>query len=119
MFDDDILTGLTTDADKDRCPSTQELFYTQADIETKLRKTKKKLKKAKKSGKNQKKLKRKYKSLKQKYEMLSTFLQNEKKTPVKGRWDTTIEKSMPEFIKLATVIIDRKLPPGKGSGKNG
>lgn len=116
---DDILSSLAADADKDCCPSTNELFSAQADIEKKLRKTQKKLKKAKKKGRNTKKLKKKYKSLKRKYEKLSAFLQIEKNTSVKGRWDATIEKSVPEFIKLATVILDRKLPPSKGGEKNG
>ena len=118
MYEEDILKGLTTDADKARCPSTQELFFAHADIETKLRKTKKKLKKANKNSKKHKKLKKKYKLLLRKYETLSAFLQVERNKTVKGRWDTTIEKSVPEFIKLATVILDRKLPSGKGDGKN-
>lgn len=116
---DDILSGLTTEADTESCQSTNGLFSAQADIEGKLRKTKKKLKKAKKKGRNTKKLKKKYKLLKQKYETLSALLQTEKKAHIKGRWDTTLEKTLPEIIKLTTVILDRKLPPGKGGGKNG
>lgn len=119
MFDEDILSGLTTDADTKRCQSNQQLFSAQEDIEKKLRKTKKKLKKAKKKGKDTKKMKKKYKKLQTKFERMNALLAETKKFPQKGRWDTTIEKSVPEFIKLATVIIDRKLPPDKGGGKNG
>lgn len=116
---DDILSSLEADADKDCCPSTNELFSAQADIEKKLRKTKKKLKKARKKGKGIKKLKKKYIKLQTKFDQLNSLLAETKKFPKKGRWDATIEKSVPEFIKLATVILDRKLPPGKGGGKNG
>ncbi len=119
MYGNDILSGLTTEMNTDRDPSTQEIYSEQADIGEKLRKTKKKLKKVKKNSKKHKKLKQKYKSLRKKYETLSAFLQVERNKTVKGRWDITIEKSVPEFIKLATVIIDRKLPPSKGGGKNG
>ena len=97
--------------------SKVELPLMQEQVWEQLRKTKKKLKKAKKKGRNAKKLKKKYKSLKRKYEKLSAFLQTERNKTVRGRWDTTIEKSVPEFIRLATAIIDRKLPPSKGGRK--
>ncbi|MCI9626460.1 MAG: hypothetical protein HFI90_06720 [Clostridia bacterium] len=115
---DDILSGLPIEADTDHSQSNQQLFSVQEDIEKKLRKTKKKLKKAKKKGKDTKKFKKKYKKLQTKFERMNALLAETKKSSPKGRWDATIERTLPELVKLTTVILDRKLPPGKGGGKN-
>jgi len=109
----DVLSGFSLSWSGAGLPSEQDLALMIDDSREKLRKAKKKLKRAKKKGKGGKKLKRKIKRLKKGNEQLKFLLQTAKQEPVRGRWDRTIEKSTPELIKLATVIVDRKLPPPK------
>ena len=107
----DILDSFTPNvSDAEKTPQN-EILAIQEEIREELRKTEKKLKKAKQKGKDGKKFKRKIKKLKKENKKLESLLYNAKQAPCKGRWDGAIEKSIPELIKLATIIVDRKLPP--------
>ncbi|MDR1891925.1 MAG: hypothetical protein LBQ48_02785 [Oscillospiraceae bacterium] len=97
-----------------KSPSMSEISLMAEDLKEELRKARKKLKRAKKKGKNRKKFKKKIKKLERKCKNLEKPLRDAKRQSAKGRWDGIIERSIPELIKLATVIADRKMPPTKG-----
>jgi hypothetical protein len=117
---DNILDGLTPDINNPEFSSKQELSVLREALQEELRKANKKLKRAKKKGKGCKKLKKKIKKLekeikKQKRKNNKPMSSHHtKRQPTKGRWDVLIEKSVPEMIKFATIIVDRKLPQKNG-----
>lgn len=102
---DKILDGLSPD----EYPETETPFD---DTKEKLRRAKKKLIKAKKKGKKAKKLRRKVKKLKAQLKCLKllNYSPAAASQPVRGRWDGVIEKSIPEVIKLATTLANRRHP---------
>lgn len=109
----DILTGFA--------PTIESTSSSDSKVEEKLEDTrddlhraKKKLKKAKKKGKGVKKLKKKIEKLKAKSKKLERKLQDstaQPPAPYRGRWDSLIEKSVPEAIKLANTIVKQVSPP--------
>lgn len=109
----DILSGITPIISNTESEVAQEQDYIDE-----LRRTKKKLKKAKRKGKRGKKQKRRIKKLNKKVRRLNKVIAYIRRMPPvvsqRGRWDTVIEKSVPELIKFATVVVDRRLPPSKG-----
>ena len=106
----DILDSFTPNvSDAEKTPQN-EILAIQEEIREELRKTEKKLKKAKQKGKDGKKFTRKIKKLTKENKQLHSLLYNAKQVPSKGRWDGAIEKSVPELIKFATVLVDRKFP---------
>ena len=107
----DILESFTPSVSDAEETSKNEISAIQDEIRKELRKAEKKLKKAKRKGRDGKKFKRKIKKLKKENKKLQSLLHNAKQVPSKGRWDGAIEKSVPELIKLATIIMDRNLPP--------
>ena len=107
----DILESFTPRVSDSEQSPKDEILAIQEEIRKELRKAEKKFKKAKRKGKDGKKFKCKIKKLKKKNKKLQSLLYNAKQTPTKGRWDGALEKSVPELIKLATIIMDRKLPP--------
>ena len=107
----DILESFTLSASNSEQTPKDQLLEIQEQIRVGLRKAEKKLKKAERKGKDGKKYKQKIKKLKKEKKKLQSLLYTSKQAPAKGRWDGAIEKSIPELIKLATIIVDRKLPP--------
>ncbi|WP_333595471.1 hypothetical protein [Anaerospora hongkongensis] len=106
----DILESFTPSVPNSEQTPKDQIVAIQEEIREELRKAEKKLKKAKRKGKNGKKFKHKIKKLKKENKKLQSLLYNTKQASTKGRWDGAIEKSVPELIKLATVIVDRKFP---------
>lgn len=106
----DILESFTPRVSDSEQSPKDEILAIQEEIRKELRKTEKKLKRAKRKGKDGNKFKHKIKKLKKENKKLQSLLYNTKQAPTKGRWDGALEKSVPELIKLVTIIIDRKLP---------
>lgn len=107
----DILESLTPSASNSEQTPKDQLLEMQEQIRAGLRKAEKKLKKAEKMGKAGKKHKQKIKKLKKENKNLQSLLHTAKQASGKGRWHGIIEKSVPELIKLATLVVDRKLLP--------
>ena len=106
----DILESFTPNSSDAEQTPNDEILAIKKEISEELRKAEKKLKKAKRNGRDRKKFKRKIKKLKKENKKLESLLYNAKQAPCKGRWDGAIEKSVPELIKFATVLVDRKFP---------
>jgi hypothetical protein len=106
----DILESFTPSVSNSGQTPENEILAIKEEIREELRKAEKKLKKAKRKGKDGKKFKIKIKKLKKENKKLQSLLYNAKQVTGKGRWDGAIEKSVPELIKLATIIMDRNLP---------
>lgn len=104
----DILESFKPSASISEQPSDLELLERQEQLFAKLQKAKKKLKKAEKMGKAGKKHQKKIRKLKAENKRLQSLLQFAKQAPTKGQWHGLIEKSVPEVIKLVTVLADRK-----------
>lgn len=104
----DILESFKPIASISEQTSDIELLEQKEQLFAKLQKSKKKLEKAKKMGKAGKKHQKKIKKLKAKNKKLQSLLQFAKQAPTKGQWHGVIEKSVPELIKLVTVLADRK-----------
>ena len=105
----DILESFKPIASSSEQASDLELLERQDKILAELHKARKKLKKAEKAGKSSKNIQKKVKKLKKENKKLQGLLQFAKQAPAKGQWHGVIEKSVPELIKLATIIVDRKL----------
>ena len=104
----DILESFKPIASSSEQASDLELLELQDKILADLHKARKKLKKAEKAGKSSKKIQKKIKKLKKENKKLQGLLQFTKQAPAKGQWHGVIEKSVPELIKLVTVLADRK-----------
>lgn len=104
----DILESFKPIASSSEQSSDFELLERQEQILAELQKARKKLKKAEKKGNSGKKCQKKIKKLKKENKKLQSLLQISKQAPAKGQWHGVIEKSVPELIKLATVLADRK-----------
>lgn len=106
----DILESFTTNSSDAEQTPKDEILAIQEELREELRKAEKKLKKAKRKGKDGKKSKLKINKLKKENKRLQSLLYNAKQSHGKGHWNGIFEKSVPELIKLATIIMDRKLP---------
>lgn len=107
----DILDGFTPSISNSEETPRDQLLEIQEQIRARLRKAEKKLKKAERKGKDGKRYKQKIKELKKENKNLQSLLYTAKQAPARGRWHGIIEKSVPELIKLATLVVDRKLLP--------
>jgi len=102
----DVLSGFTTGGNNPEYQSVQYFLEKLEEMQFEIRRTNRKLKKSQEQAELAKKYKKKNRKLKKKYNAAN-------QQSSKRRWDGLIEKSVPKFIDLATVVIDRKLAQPK------
>lgn len=105
----DVLKDFTPNGNSLESLSKEEMSSLVSDCQEELCEVSRKFEKAKNEGKSGKKLKKKFKKLKKKHKELIELILAAKQQPNKGRWERIIERSAPELVKLATMVIDRKL----------